>query len=584
VTPHRFISIVPGLWRTPTGASATLERLSSLDVAAAFGGLAAWRWPLIVSLAITLLVEIPHQIALAQAGRGMTFVGMFWSAHDVSQYLAAMREGAAGAWLIKDHLSGEAHEPALMYGLYVLLGRVTALVGADFERMYVLAASIGRFLLMLAVYAATGLVSDHDGRRRLAFCLVVFGSGLSAVLGIGARIVGVALPTAATDLNQVEVSTFLTLFTAPHLMIGLALILGIARAVAMAWDGSRAAAVGSVVMAGALGVVNPFSLATICAVLTAFGLVQVVRRQWGVTGIVTLASVVAAAAPFLLYSLLVFTADPFWGATYGRQNKTLTDPPGELLLGFGLLVPLAVVGAWSVRRELTSGRLLVLSWIVASVALMYLPVGFQRRFSFGLHPVLGLVAALGLWTAWTRLRARRATTGSLLRIAGAVLVGPMLFGSTFLLYVAGFGVASGPASTVTVRPDSASVTFQPASLRSAGAWLSAQMEADDVVLGHMLTGNFLAGIVPGRAYLGHWVATLDFARKQQEMAWFYAAPLDEERLRFLRDRQIRFVVYGPHERVIGAPWPDASTVGGSLLELVYDMDGVAIYQVRRMGG
>jgi hypothetical protein len=584
VTPHRFISIVPGLWRTPTGASATAHRPSSVDLEAGLGGLAAWRWPLIVSLAIVLMVEIPHQIALAQAGRGTTFVGMFWSAHDVSQYLAAMREGAAGAWLVKDHLSGEPHAPALMYGLYVLLGKLTALLGADFERMFVLAASIGRFLLMLAVYAAAGLVSDHDGRRRLAFFLVVFGSGLSAVLGIGARIAGVELPTAATDLNQVEVSTFLTLFTAPHLMLGLALMLGIARTVAMAWDGSRAAAVGSVVMAGALGVVNPFSLATICVVLTAFGLVQVMRRRVTVTGVVTLAGVVAAAAPFLLYSLLVFTADPFWGATYGRQNKTLTDPPGELLPGFGLLVPLAIMGAWSIRRAPTSGRLLVLSWIVASVALMYLPVGFQRRFSFGLHPVLGLVAALGLWTAWTRLRACRAATSPLLRVAGAVLVGPMLFGSTFLLYAAGFGIAAGPARTVTIRPDTASVTFQPASLRAAGAWLSARMQADDVVLAQILTGNFLAGIVPGRAYLGHWVATLDFARKQQEMTWFYAAPLDEERLRFLRDRQIRFVVYGPHERAIGAPRPDASTAGGSLLELVYDVDGVAIYQVRRVGG
>jgi hypothetical protein len=584
VTPHRFISIVPGLWGATAGAVAAVQRPTSPASRAGVGGLAAWRWPLIVSLAITLLVEIPHQIALAQAGRDLAFVGMFWSAHDVSQYLAAMREGAAGAWLIEDHLSGEPHAPALMYGLYVLTGKLTALLGADFERMYVLAASVGRFLLMLAVYVATGLVTAHDGRRRLAFCLVVFGSGLSAVLGIGARIAGVGLPTSGTDLNQVEVSTFLALFTATHLMIGLALALGIARTVALAWDGSRAAAAGSVVMAGALGVVNPFSLATICAVLTAFGVVQLVRRRVTVTGVVTLAGVVAAAAPFLLYSLLVFTADPFWGATYGRQNKTLTDPPGELLLGFGLLVPLAIVGAWSVRRAPTSGRLLVLSWIVASVALMYLPVGFQRRFSFGLHPMLGLVAALGLRAAWARLHTCRATTGSLLRIAGAVLVGPMLFGSTFLLYAAGFAVAAGPARTVGVRPDTASATFQPASLRAAGSWLSARMVADDVVLAQTLTGNFLAGMVPGRVYLGHWVATLDFARKQQEMAWFYAAPLDDERLRFLRDREIRFVVYGPHERSIGASRPDASTFGTPLLEPVYDVDGVAIYQVRLAGG
>jgi hypothetical protein len=597
MTSHRFVSSMPVPWRTAIGSSTTVQRPSWSASTAGFGGLAAWCWPPIVSLVIALLLEIPHEIALAQADRGMTFVGMFWSAHDVSQYLAAMREGAAGSWLITDHLTGEPHKPALMYGMYVLLGKVTALVGADFERMYVLAASVGRFLLLLALYAATGLVTAWDGRRRLAFCLVVFGSGLSAVLGTGANVAGVAIPTAATDLNQVEVSTFLTLFTAPHLMVGLSLSLGIARMVAMAWGGSKAAAVGAVVMAGALGIVNPFSLATLCAVLTAFSVVQAVRRELALAGVVASAGVVTVAAPFLLYSLLVFTADPFWGATYGRQNKTLTDSPIELLFGFGLLVPLAIVGAWSVRRELTSGRLLVLSWIVVSVALMYLPVGFQRRFSFGLHPMLGLVAALGLLTFWTWMRSTRGVSGSMLRIAGAVLLGPALFGSSVLLYAAGLAEASRGASAVTnVRPESAGATFQPASLWAAGSWLTTQMEPDDVVLAHTITGNILAGIVPGRAYLGHWVATLNFAQKQQEMIWFYAAPLDDERLRFLRDRQIKFVVYGPHEHAIGAVRPDNSASSGSydatllgassttVLEPVYDVDGIAIYQVRPRGG
>jgi hypothetical protein len=231
---------------------------------------------------------------------------------------------------------------------------------------------------------------------------------------------------------------------------------------------------------------------------------------------------------------------------------------------------------------------------------MYLPVGFQRRFSFGLHPLLGLLAGLGLWAAWTRLHSFSGGTGSLLRIAGAVLIGPALFGSTVLLYAAGFAVASEPARGVpVVQPHSASATFQPSGLRAAGLWLAARMGADDVVLAHTLSGNFLGGIVPGRVFLGHWVATLDYGSKQQEMIWFYAAPLDDERLRFLRDRRITFVVYGPHERVLGATRPDdsASRASGGvtgaagaepsttvLLEPIYEVDGIAIYQVRLAGG
>lgn len=44
---------------------------------------------------------------------------------------------------------------------------------------------------------------------------------------------------------------------------------------------------------------------------------------------------VLVAGPFVLYSVLMFRLDPFWGVVYGQQNVTLTPPPFDLALPFG---------------------------------------------------------------------------------------------------------------------------------------------------------------------------------------------------------------------------------------------------------
>ena len=54
------------------------------------------------------------------------------------------------------------------------------------------------------------------------------------------------------------------------------------------------------------------------------------------------------------------------------------------------------------------------------------------------------------------------------------------------------------------------------------------------MLGSVLTGNYLAGAAPTRVYVGHWVATLNYAQKARDVNWFYDGPLDDERRAFVR--------------------------------------------------
>src|SRR6266508_5415086 len=152
---------------------------------------AEWRWLILVTLVSLLLIEIPYLFAYSQVFRGRAFVGMLWAPDDFAQYSAAMREGAAGpSWLIHDHLTGEPHDPALMYTLYVALGKLAGALGIEFQLAFHPAEVAARGALFVSIYLFCSELLPAVSQRRVALVLIVFSSGLAATLVLGALIMG----------------------------------------------------------------------------------------------------------------------------------------------------------------------------------------------------------------------------------------------------------------------------------------------------------------------------------------------------------------------------------------------------------
>lgn len=539
---------------------------------------AGWLLPIVVALAMALFAESAYLLAERRADGQGIFAGQLWASHDVAQYVAAMNDGARGAWLIRDRLTAEEHVPAFIYGFYVLLGKVVHALGIDADAGYRLAGVIGRVFMLLAVYRTTSLVSPTAWRRQVAFGLTVLGGGLISLLTLLQVVTGLDLGLLGSDLNEPEFGTFILLFASPHLMVGLGLLLLAAHAYARAWRSRHAwDAVAAASLTVALGVVNSYSLATLCAVVSIHALVMTAlarRLVW--RGLIAAGLVNLAALPILAYGVLTFVlgADPFWGVAYGKQNVTPTPTLANVAAAFGLVLVLAVAGVRSFGRRATSGRVLVLVWIAAMALMMYLPVGVQRRFAFGLQPMLALVAAFALPPLWRFISAPRPRPWTLARPILILLLFQALVGSSAVLAAVAVSQAldAGTPGPGLVRQD-----FYPASLRPAARWLAEQSGPEDVVLAQPKTGNYLVREIAGRVYVGHWSATVDYEQKRREVAWFFAGPLDPERQAFLAARGIRYVVLGPIERMTASPaWTGFEQAG---LVPIYDVDGVVIFAV-----
>ena len=473
-----------------------------------------WRWVSACALLLLALMAVPYGFALFRPPDGFVLARTLYYGNDLSQYLAAMGDGrASSSWLIQDHLTSEPHSPALMYPLYVAAGKLAGLLGVDSLWVFSACVVLSAGALVFAGYAFAATFLDSVRERRMALLFLLFASGLGIWVAAVTATDAPAPPLKLSAFDRAEVLTFLLPFGPPHLPLAMASLLVAGRALATwSWGGPAGRLV--VISLAVLGVAlsNPFSLASLVAVSAGHAVVRWVRsarlpRREAAAAVL----VAAVSAPVMADAVLTFGLDPFWAATYGRQNLTGSPPPWVLGIDLGVLVPLALVGAlWGPGRR--ESRLFLAVWTLTLLAMMYVPVPFQRRFAFGLQPAIAVLAALGLEAIAGFLR--RARTRVVWRSAFLGLTCTLAFAGTALgfanLGVAGFG-GGGLGKTV----------FEPLDSFEAADWLALHSRQEDVVLSSLETGNFLAGRIRGRVVLGHHAGTLDASRKEDLVRSFF---------------------------------------------------------------
>ncbi|HEX9014656.1 MAG TPA: hypothetical protein VF960_01485 [Chloroflexota bacterium] len=537
-----------------------------------------WAWVAGCAAVLALLVAAPYAVALLHPPQGFLMQRTLFYGGDLSQYLAAMGDGAASpSWLVRDHLTAEAHSPAFMYPFYVLLGKVGALLGLPPLPLFAFFSifAIPAFVFG-AYYFAAGFIDSHR-QRAAATLFVLFSSGFGIWVAAAGALdpAGTAGPSGFA-YDRAEVSSYLLPFGPPHLTFALALLLVWGRALAdWSWGGgARNLAIMAVAVLG-VSLLNSFTAAPMLVLAGGYAAVRWIalgRFPSREAGAALLAG--AAAAPVLAASLATFALDPFWSVTYGRQNTTGSPPVWALAVDFGFSLLLAAIGLTS-RKVPATRRGFLGFWVVALALMMYAPVGFQRRFGFGLQPALAVAAALGAARAGDFLRRwpRASLQGLLARLSFNTVVVVGLFSGTILGYGL-FLVASsggGPAGAAI---------FEPAGNVAAADWLASHSTRSDVVLASVETSNYLAGRIRGSVVVGHKAGTLDYPEKEALMKRFFAAgAVPGEAARLAEQLNASLVFVGDRERALGAQAPGT----GDGFDPIYDAGGVRIYRVGRPG-
>jgi len=310
----------------------------------------------------------------------------------------------------------------------------------------------------------------------------------------------------------------------------------------------------------ALSLIHPYSLELVLGLLGLYWAVEAWRaRRPNWTSLAQLAAIGLASAPYLLYSLILFSTNPVF-VSWQLQNRILSPSPIYYVLGYGLVGLLAVLGALRPRwlRRAPDATFLYLWAILVPVGL-YVPSNLQRRFLDGYQAPLTLLAVGGLvYLLYGVARRWR-------RVILAALAAASLLSNLVLLL--------GATALVASRSP---LVFEEQPVLAAMDWLAGHAPRQSLVLGAYHTGNVLPGRALVRTFVGHSPQSVNADVKETQVAAFFnAATPDGQRRAFLAAYGVNYLFYGPTERALG----DFSPGTAPYLRPAYDNGPVQIYQV-----
>lgn len=503
-----------------------------------------WRWAAGVALLIVALASLPYLVGWIMTPDGYHFTGMLINPIDGNSYLAKMGQGAAGSWLFRLPYSSENHSPVLIFTYHLFLGHLApGNSPITLVWVYHLTRVFWGFVLMLAVYGAACVLLENTVQRRLAFLLVGLASGLGWIVG------------SSPDLTVPEAITFPSLLVNAHFGLTALLILVLVTGLTLApanWFWRVVILLAGVSLTG----IQPYAVLTVGAAAGAWCLIRWFQQKslpWSHVG--RLAWFGLSSLPLLLYFLWM-TRDNALIGEWMAQNVTPSPALGQWLAAYGLLAPLAAVGAWRAARRRRPGDWFLLTWLVMQVLLMLLPISLQRRLSTGLHLPLCFLATLG-FEDLMRLAVRRRKG---LAIGLLLLALP----SNLLLILAGISAVANRNPYVVLSD----------AQWEAMAWLRENASAETIVL----TDSELGTMVPAwgggaRVVYGHPFETVDAERKLAQVEAFFSAKMTaDEQAGFLDRYQVKLIILQSDKHTLWSIPPNFTEVWRSGPVRIFQVD------------
>jgi hypothetical protein len=513
-----------------------------------------------------LITTIPYAIAHSHNDKGYEYTGFIFGVEDGNSYIAKMLSGANSEWLFKTPYSAYEQNGFIAFLPYIILGKLSS-QPAQHEQLvaiFHLFRCAAGFILIISLYKFASFFVESAYLRRIVVVIASVGGGFGWLSVFGAeKLWESGLPL---EFYSPESFGFLAIYGLPHLAVAEALLLwGICEYLDRK-DSIRnhLGTMKGGVLWFLLGFFQPLTIVVGWAVLFAHLIILLFQQaiikikdeelDWRSpkSFFIRALWMIGISSPWVIYNLYAFSADKFlkgWIA----QNIILSPKPVEYLLAYGFMIPFLIVGMFYVMKQPTWHRTLLLGWIIIFPLLVYAPYNLQRRLSVGIWVVISILSVISFdHQVGSRKWVIRSLYFTLI--------------STLVIVAAGIILVSNPLPPL----------FLEESERNAFDYLASVNAPGEVVIASYQTSNPLPAWVPVRTVIGHGPESVNLENLQEEIGLFYSTNgNDQERLALIDEFEVKYVFWGPHEKVLGE-WDPSEA---DYLDLIYDQDDHKIFQV-----
>jgi hypothetical protein len=252
---------------------------------------------------------------------------------------------------------------------------------------------------------------------------------------------------------------------------------------------------------------------------------------------------------------------------WNEQNLLPSPTVWMYLIGYGILVPLALYGLWITLKDTKNKGIFLISWLITSSALLYVPIYFQRRLSEGLHIPIAILATAGIIALYERWRE---PSPSSWQIKASVLVISLVI----FLPLSNFQIMG--QDIFNYQTEKTYPYYVDRTEIEAMYWLKDNTTLDDVVFSTYEIGNFIPAYSGRIVWLGHGPQTINLEEKFRTAQWFWREDgEDGEKYDLLKADRVTYVWYGEHEKLLGAYNPATKPY----LKKIFSNADVTVYRV-----
>jgi hypothetical protein len=311
---------------------------------------------LIVILVVITLTLLSYLFAYFNTPADSTYLGrQILNVADRYVYDSYLEQTRMGHWLFKDLYTTEAQPRTFFHPFWLVLG----FAGKTLHLSNAIVFHLARILLipvfLILAWLFISYCFKNKLKRKICFLFLVFSSGLGALLAVWLKKYGyenLGYAHWPLDLWVPEANTFLTLYHAPNLIASLTLILATLFLIFLAFEKNKLKySLGAGVSALALLFIHPYHIPTIFVIPFVYLLITCLKQKRILFSYIKhFLVLLLCSLPAFLYYLWFFRSN-LVAALKMVQNIGLTPAPHLVLIGYGLLVPFALLGIWAIFRK-----------------------------------------------------------------------------------------------------------------------------------------------------------------------------------------------------------------------------------------
>lgn len=563
-----------------------------------------WKKIFWFSIAVIFITAIPFIYGCFHTPFGKVQSGIFsLTPVDMNVYYSYLEQAKQGRIVFADLFTSEAQSPLIFNIFWLGVGfvgkifRLNSIIAFQFARIFLIPVFI------ITAYVFISYFFIDKTKRQTALIFILFSSGVGAILApILEKFVYETYGYYHWPLDMwvPESTTFLTLFHMPHFIASLALIILIFLFTLLAWENNSPADKGSAsrrkgvglkyeLYAGLCALIlfqfHPFHIPTVFGVLGGYFIfLCLINKKILFSKSRSLVILFLFTLPNLIYHLYILQ-NPIIKQR-AMQNVCLTPAWWLSLIGFGFLVPSALMGVYYIltktrKREntktLNEKYYFLVIWLIVQAVLIYSPTVFQRRMSEGLHIVLCILAVIAVFGLIKNAR-QKINPNKLDKIIIYIYSNKILLIIIFAIFFS-FSNMLNIARDIAYYKNENILFYLPAEKKDSFEWIKKNTGNSAVFLSHATTSNFIAGNTGRFIYAGHGTETLFFEKKQEKIKWFFGEEDDDQKkIEFLKSNNINFIYYSDWEKIYSKN--NINFAEKKYLELVYKNNLVEIYKVR----